>query len=285
MDTKPKLYLAIVCVICLTAGILVVYLLCYSYSEYLWLEAEDADTLTPDFEIAKDPLASGGEYLWIPEGTGGDPGKGVAVYAIHINTSGDYVIWGRAMAPSGDDNSFFVQMDEGFEAIRAISLSDNWHWDAVNHLGSGEESYPTSDPLIFSLSAGEHTLRIKQCEDGVKLDKLLITNDKSYVPANIVGSISGTVITANETGIAYATVTLATLPGDEIPSITADSNGNFAFTGIPPGYYNLTASNTGFWTDSDPVTIKADEITIADVMLCKKCDLNAGGGSTGRCCG
>ena len=63
-----------------------------------------------------------------------------------------------------------------------MALSDNWQWDAVNLWGSGEEFMPEIDPVVFSLSPGEHTLRIIQREDGAKLDSLLITNDLSYVP-------------------------------------------------------------------------------------------------------
>ena len=36
--------------------------------------------------------------------------------------------------------------------------------------------------MIYTLSAGEHVLMIKHREDGTKLDRLLITNDLSFVP-------------------------------------------------------------------------------------------------------
>jgi len=152
---------------------------------YLWLEAENADIITPDFEIANDASASNGKYLWVLEGTGWNPKKGEATYTINITSPGDYVIWGRKIAANGSDNSLFVQMDNGFEALWAIALSENWQWDAVNHWGSGEEFIPEIDPVIFTLSAGEHTLKIKQREDGIKLDRLLITNNMSYVPVDI----------------------------------------------------------------------------------------------------
>ena len=65
---KPKLYLAIVCIIiCLT--VVAGYLLLCGCPEYVWLEAEDTDTLTPGFVVVKGSLASGGEYLQIPKGS------------------------------------------------------------------------------------------------------------------------------------------------------------------------------------------------------------------------
>jgi len=149
---------------------------------YLWLEAENADIITPDFEIANDASASNGKYLWVPEGAGWNLRKGEATYTIHINTPGDYVIWGKTFSALSSDNSFFIQIDDDFEALWAIALSENWLWDAVNHWGSGEEFNPEIDPVVFTLSVGNHILKIKQREDGTKLDKLLITNNMSYVP-------------------------------------------------------------------------------------------------------
>ncbi|MEA3487720.1 MAG: carboxypeptidase regulatory-like domain-containing protein [Euryarchaeota archaeon] len=260
---KPKLYLAIVCIIiCLT--VVAGYLLLCGCSEYVWLEAEDADTLTPGFVIVKGPLASGGEYLLIPKGSGRSSRTGVAEYTIYINTSGDYVIWSRAIAPTGEGNALVVQIDD---AIGAIHLSRTWQWATVNHRGSTAESNPTNKPLSFRLAAGKHTLKLKPGGSAAKLDKMLITNDKSYVPVERVGAISGTVITAKEAGIADATVTLTTWAQDELAVTTSDNNGNYAFNDVPQGYYILTASKPLFLTDSDSVIVKAGEETTADIML------------------
>jgi len=128
-------------------------------TEYIWLEAEDAGSITPDFEIANDALASNGKYIWIPEGIGWNPKKGEVTYTIHTDYDGDYVFWGRAIAATSSDNSFFVQMDSGSEYLWTIALSENWQWDAVNHWGSGEEFNPEIDPVIFNLSAGDHILK------------------------------------------------------------------------------------------------------------------------------
>jgi len=260
---KPKLYLAIVSII---IGLTVVagYLLLCGCSEYVWLEAEDTDTLTPGFVIVKGPLASGGEYLQIPKGSGWSSRTGVAEYTIHINTSGNYVVWGRAIAPTGEGNALGVQIDD---AIGAIRLSNTWQWTTVNHRGSTDESNPMNDPVSFRLAAGKHTLKLKPGESGAKLDKMLITNDRAYVPAERVGAISGTVITAKETGIADATVTLTTWARDELAATKTDNHGNYAFTDVPQGYYILTASKPLFLTDSDSVIVKADEETTADIML------------------
>jgi PKD repeat protein len=150
-------------------------------TEYIWLEAEDADKINPLMEIASDPSASGGSYIWVPD-RGGWKGLGYARYIITIATPGDYKICGRVQAPTNADNSFLVQMDNDPDRTWTIALTDSWAWDEVNHWGSGTETDPEIDPVIFALSAGEHVLMIKHREDGTKLDRLLITNDLAYLP-------------------------------------------------------------------------------------------------------
>ena len=160
--------------------------------QYIYLEAENADSITPDFEILIDTSASNTKCLQIPKGPGWNPRKGEATYNIHIDTPGNYIIWGSVISSTISNNSFFVQFDNNFEALWTIPLSNNWQWDAVNHWGSGEEFNPEIDPVIFNLSAGDHILKIKQREDNIKLDILIITNDMSYTPG--LGSILGTAV-------------------------------------------------------------------------------------------
>ena len=53
--------------------------------------------------------------------------------------------------------------------------SKEWIWDQV-----GDRK--VSDPVIYYLEPGEHSLIIKQREDGTKIDRILITNDLEFVP-------------------------------------------------------------------------------------------------------
>lgn len=90
-----------------------------------------------------------------------------------------------------------MQFDDGNEYLWTINTSDNWIWDAVNHWGNGTEENPEIDPVVFNLTEGEHTLKIKQREDGAKLDALIITNDLSFVPTHIPPEL----ISCDESGV------------------------------------------------------------------------------------
>jgi hypothetical protein len=137
----------------------------------IWLEAEKGVLHTP-FEIADDAQSSDNSYIWVPNGGGSD---GYAEYTFEIQESGDYVFWGRALSSSGTDNSFYVSVDNS-ESIRwNTKVGEDWIWDPVN-------SDNASDPLIYYLEEGTHTLIIKQREDGTKIDRILITNILDYIP-------------------------------------------------------------------------------------------------------
>ena len=85
------------------------------------------------------------------------------------------MVWGRVIAENSSNNSFFASMDGSVEAIWDLTQSAAWLWDQVSARGG-------SDPSVFYLNAGYHTLRIAQRETGARVDRILITSDLSYQP-------------------------------------------------------------------------------------------------------
>jgi len=119
---------------------------------------------------------------------------------------------------------------------------------------------------------GTHTVDI----NGNVNDTWVNQTARTIVSQN--GSVSGTITyTHNETGIAEVTVNL-TQNGTSINSTVTDSSGNYTFTNISPGDYNITASKIRFWSNStSPVTVNAGASTTANLMLWLKGDLNNDG--------
>jgi hypothetical protein len=54
-------------------------------------------------------------------------------------------------------------------------VSKTWLWDQFANRNS-------DDSVTYYLEAGEHTLVIKQREDGAKIEKVPVTGDMQYVP-------------------------------------------------------------------------------------------------------
>ena len=143
----------------------------------VWLEAESG-SLTAPMAIGSDSQASSGAYVWIPEGTGNvlngpSQAVGSVAYTFSVPVAGNYVVWGRLIDNLG--NSFYVSRDSGPYALWDTAGGSTWGWDLVNNRDG-------ADPVVYSLGAGQHTLVIKHREDGAKLDRILITNDRAYVP-------------------------------------------------------------------------------------------------------
>ena len=154
----------------------------------VWLEAEWGNRVAP-MAVEVDSTASSGYYVWIPAEAGDitDPSQagGSVSFTLNLPVAGDYVIWGRVRADSTtSDNSFFVSMDSGSNLLWATPTGGSgWTWDLVKNQGS-------TGPQVYALGAGTHTLVIKQREDGTKLDRILITNDRTYVPQGLGEAIS-----------------------------------------------------------------------------------------------
>jgi len=150
-----------------------------SVSQNIWIEAEEANVYAP-MEIASDANASDGGYIWVPDGAGTG---GYAEYTFDVSEAGDYVIWSRVISNDGSSDSFLVSVDGGNDITWHTKQGGEeiWTWDVVS-IRSYADVRDASNPNIYHLAAGTHTLTIKQREDGTKIDKILITNNMGYVP-------------------------------------------------------------------------------------------------------
>ena len=152
----------------------------------LWIEAEDAGTLTDPLQVGTDAMASGGSFISMPipdpplamaRPEPGSATDGIASYSFNVGMAGTYRIWGRVRIPGGENDSFWVRIDAGtWYQWNNIPLAANWTWDDVhdsNNMDMLQE---------FQLTAGQHTLNVAYREAGAELDKILITSDESLVP-------------------------------------------------------------------------------------------------------
>ncbi|HPG41414.1 MAG TPA: Ig-like domain-containing protein [bacterium] len=158
---------------------------------YLFVEAETG-TLTAPMVLGSDPLAFGYSFVQIPNGAG-NTGNGAAEIPFSVPANDTYIIWGRIIAPTGSDDSYFVLLDNDRERIWDClydnSWSPNWKWDMISERGTGTFDNPQYDPGLFTLTAGTHVLKLKQREDGVMLDRILVTNDLSFNPETVTGLV------------------------------------------------------------------------------------------------
>jgi hypothetical protein len=154
-------------------------------SEEIWIEAEDADTITDPMKAYDDPTASGGKYIGTDIGIGNEsdtpPADGVATYSFSVQ-GGVYKATGRVIIPDGD--SFWVRIlgatdltpgedpdnpGTGWVRWSDPPNGDDWHWEDVF---SGDHAGEVAN---WTLPVGSYTLEIARREDGALLDAIVIS--------------------------------------------------------------------------------------------------------------
>ncbi|NCO37243.1 MAG: hypothetical protein AUJ96_16910 [Armatimonadetes bacterium CG2_30_66_41] len=143
-------------------------------------EAEDMQ-LTPPMAVEEDPTVPSGKRIEVPIGQGRDVGS--ARCQFELSEDGDYLLWVRGQAASGENDSFYASIDRG-----PVSLSDflakhgSWQWDQVRNRVD-DKPVPKAKP-VYGLTKGLHTLAIRNRESGMKLDRVIIVReDVGYDPA------------------------------------------------------------------------------------------------------
>ena len=143
-------------------------------------EAESADTIPDMFQVEVDENASGGQFLWRPEGA--TSGSGNALYNFTIPEAGIYKIIARTFATDGESDSFFIKFDDSKRYYTwYTAIWSEWNWEVL--MGrrtdrAGADSY-INRPIRFPLSVGEHQFQLRAREDGTRLDVLVFYREET----------------------------------------------------------------------------------------------------------
>jgi hypothetical protein len=141
-------------------------------SDEVWFEAECA-TVGAAWNVRLDTLASNESYV-IPK-----PGLSSIVEAptdsaasiyfpFAVNTDSKFYLYGHVNNPGGS-RSYWLKLDDGsFKKIYS-TITDGWEWKELT---------------TFNLTAGDHTLTLAYRVEGIKLDKICIS-DFHYPPGKM----------------------------------------------------------------------------------------------------
>lgn len=148
--------------------------------EEVWVEAEAADAMvTPMRKYSDRADAWGGAYIMTVGDNSGNapPDNGVASYTVEL-TGGTYRIIGRVIAPTGNDDSFWVRL-RGATTNTAnhtsgwvqwgLDLGAEWHIMPVQSVDDANQT------VLFTVGPGLYNLDIAFREDGALLDAWMIT--------------------------------------------------------------------------------------------------------------
>lgn len=112
----------------------------------------------------------------------GDPGvKAILGYKFKAIEPGRYYVWIRAYAVDGDDNTLHVGLNGQWpESGKKMHFTGKlWKWSNTQR--------DTKAPIFVDVTnIGINELQLSMREDGCEIDRILITKDKDYVPADSI---------------------------------------------------------------------------------------------------
>ena len=179
-------------------------------------------------------------------------------YRVNVRTPGRYYVWIRAKAASGNDDSLHVGLN-GVAApngFRVSNFESYWSWSSTL-MGSGERAF------VDIGSAGEHVFDVWMREDGIIIDKILLTSSDQFEPEGqgLVESQQGSLGPALQFSAASASFNAD--EGDATPlqqtvslSASDGSAATFSLASSAPSW--LTASPATGTTPANSVSITAD---------------------------
>ena len=132
--------------------------------------------LKPDDATLKDMRvieikAAGGKVL---EPSGGR--RGTAIWEFMVPRASEYAIWGLSTHKENQSSIFDLVLDEqALITWRVYGQWDKWLWFPAGNMITGS-------PQLFTLTAGENTLRVHIKTPTSSLAKIVITDDPTWWP-------------------------------------------------------------------------------------------------------
>jgi immunoglobulin I-set domain protein/PA14 domain-containing protein/glycosyl hydrolase family 115/Big-like domain-containing protein len=97
-------------------------------------------------------------------------------YRINFSVPGTYYVWARGYGRSGNDDSAHIGLDG------ASGVNYNWRFAGWGTTYSWQRTVTASPARVDVPSAGVHTFNFWMREDGIIVDKFLLTTDSAYTP-------------------------------------------------------------------------------------------------------
>jgi len=155
------------------------------------IETEHYNAIKPSTVVKTgDTTASNGKYTEYPlkrphatmENSGVQGDGGCVYFKVKIPEQGNYAVWVRTWWYDACGNSFFLIVDDKpAQVVGGDGTFKTWKWRKA--------------PQAYALTAGTHTLKVQNREDGARADQILITNDTRTIPTRAMAETPQYIVT------------------------------------------------------------------------------------------
>ncbi len=95
-------------------------------------------------------------------------------FSVNFANTGAHYVWIRGYGATADDDSIYVGIDGGSSVAMTLTQTNAWQWS--NSL------QPSGAAMINIPSAGNHTVNLWMREDGMRIDRVVLTINASFSP-------------------------------------------------------------------------------------------------------
>jgi hypothetical protein len=145
-------------------------------ADVIQIEAEDATVDASN--IIENEAASGGKVVAFAK----DAKSTSVKFEFELKEDGTYSFWANAAALSGNQDSFFFNVDKEEKQIWDVKHNgQKLNIQQVRMRYKKDDGKESSKPFVLELTKGKHTLTVNRREPDAQLDKIIIA-DKDYKP-------------------------------------------------------------------------------------------------------
>lgn len=143
-------------------------------------------------EILPDTRTNHDEALVDGKNFSNEPGQlAILSYPVLFNTPGRYYIWARAYSTGSEDNGVHFglqgQWPESSARMQWCKGKHSWAWSSAQRREDNHCGEPKTIWLDIP-SPGIHNIQVSMREDGVELDKFILTQDLKFQPEGVASA-------------------------------------------------------------------------------------------------
>lgn len=117
-------------------------------------------------------------FFYVPSGAGRNyyiPPPASAKFSFKLPKSDIYAVWVRVKSPTVENQAYYINDGKGRWFTWLAGVNTRWKWVKI------VDSYMFA-AASFNFDEGHNELHLGWCDDNVKVDGILITDDLAFVP-------------------------------------------------------------------------------------------------------